>query len=377
VRITVELVQAVPERRLWGSSYDGDMKDIFALQSQIASQIAGEIRITLTAPDRARLARVRAANPDAYLAYSKGRFFWNKRTEEDLKKAIGHFQQAVEKDPNYALAYDGLADCWVGLGWYGYLAPAETFPHAKAAVIKALSLDNSLAEAHTSLAFVSLYFDRDWARAEREFRRAIDLNPNYANGHHWYAEFLSLVGRHDLAIAESERARELDPLSNIINTWVGSRYFFARQYDKALEQYRGAVEMDPTFVPAHLVLGQAYEQKGMLHEAIAEIERAVSLSGGSSVYAASLAHAYGVAGRRTEALHLLEDLKKLAERRFVSSYDLALAHLGLGDKAEVFVLLNRAVQERSPRVAFLGVEPRFDTLRADPRFGELMRAVGL
>ncbi len=377
VRITVELVQAVPERRLWGSSYDGDLKDIFALQSHIARQIADEIRVTLTVPDQARLARVRAANPDAYLAYSKGRFFWNKRTEEDLKKAIGHFQQAVEKDSKYALAYDGLADCWVGLGWYGYLAPSETFPHAKAAVIKALSLDDSLAEAHTSLAFVSLYFDRDWARAEREFRRAIDLNPNYANGHHWYAEFLSLVGRHDPAIAESERARELDPLSNIINTWVGSRYFFARQYDKALEQYRNAVEMDPTFVPAHLVLGQAYEQKGMLHEAIAEIERAVRLSSASSVYVASLAHAYGVAGRRTEALKLLEDLQKLADRRFVSSYDLALAHLGLGDTAKSFVLLHRAIEERSPRVAFLGVEPRFDGLRADARFRELMREVGL
>ncbi len=377
VRISVELIQAGMDRRLWSNSYERDLRDVFALQADVALSIADEIRVTLTPPDRARLARVHASNPDAYQAYSKGRFFWNKRTEEDLKKAIGFFQQAVDKDPAYALAYDGLADCWLPLGWYGYLSPSATFPHAKAAVTRALSLDDALAEAHTSLAFVSLYYDRDWTKAEREFRRGIALNPNYANGHHWYAEYLTLVGRHKQAIAESERARELDPLSTIINTWLGSRYFFARQYDKAIEEYRNAVEMDPNFVPAHLVLGHAYEQKGMLKEAIVEFERAVSLAGSSSIYAASLAHAYGVSGRRVEALRVLEDLRKMADSRFVSSYDLALAHLGLGENAKAFELLNAAVQERSPRVVFLGVEPRFDGLRADPRFRELMRSVGL
>ena len=377
VRISVELIQAGMDRRLWSNSYERDLRDVFALQADVALSIADEIRVTLTPPDRARLARVHASNPDAYQAYSKGRFFWNKRTEEDLKKAIGFFQQAVDKDPAYALAYDGLADCWLPLGWYGYLSPSATFPYAKAAVTRALSLDDALAEAHTSLAFVSLYYDRDWTKAEREFRRGIALNPNYANGHHWYAEYLTLVGRHKQAIAESERARELDPLSTIINTWLGSRYFFARQYDKAIEEYRNAVEMDPNFVPAHLVLGHAYEQKGMLKEAIVEFERAVSLAGSSSIYAASLAHAYGVSGRRVDALRVLEDLRKMAESRFVSSYDLALAHLGLGENAKAFELLNAAVQERSPRVAFLGVEPRFDGLHADPRFRELMRSVGL
>jgi TolB-like protein/Tfp pilus assembly protein PilF len=377
VRISVELIQAGMDRHLWSNSYERDLRDVFALQAGVARMIADEIRVTLTPPERARLGQVHVSNPDAYQAYSKGRFFWNKRTEEDLMKAIGFFQQAVDKDPDYALAYDGLADCWLPLGWYGYLSPSATFPHAKVAVTRALSLDDSLAEAHTSLAFVSLYYDRDWTKAEREFRRAIDLNPNYANGHHWYAEFLSLVGRHKEAIAESERACELDPLSNIINTWLGSRYFFARQYDKAIEEYRNVVEMDPNFVPVHLVLGQAYEQKGMLQEAIAEFERAVTLAGGSSVYAASLAHAFGVAGRRAEALKVLEDLRKMAESRFVSSYDLALAHLGLGESTKAFELLNAAVQERSPRVAFLGVEPRFDGLRADPRFRELLRSVGL
>jgi TolB-like protein/tetratricopeptide (TPR) repeat protein/DNA-binding winged helix-turn-helix (wHTH) protein len=376
VRINVELIQTATDTRIWGGSYDRDLKDIFALQTEVAQKIADEIRVTLRPPDRARLARRRAPDPDAYLAYSKGRFFWNRRTEGDLKRAIGYFQQAIAKDPNYALAYDGLADCWLPLGWYAYLAPSETFPYAKIAVMKALALDDSLAEAHTSLAFVTLYYDRDWANAEREFRRAIELNPNYANGHHWYGEFLSLVGRHEEAIAESERARELDPLSTIITTWVGSRYFFARQYDRAIEQYRSAVEMDPGFVPVHLVLGQALEQKRMYQEAIAELEKAVSLSGGSPVYIASLAHAYGVAGRQSQAKKLFNDLGKLRKQRYVSSYDLALASLGLGETDQAFAFLAQAVEERSPRAAFLGVDPRFDGIRSDARFKELTIRIG-
>jgi TolB-like protein/DNA-binding winged helix-turn-helix (wHTH) protein/Tfp pilus assembly protein PilF len=377
VRISVAFVQAATDKRLWSNSYEGDLRDVFALQAGVARSIAEEIRVTLTASDHARLARLRTFDTEAYQAYSKGRFYWNKRTEEGLKKAIGLFQQAVDRDPDYALAWDGLADCWLPLGWYGYLAPEATFPHAREAVTKALALDDSLAEAHTSLAFVDLYYDRDWAGAEREFRRAIALNPNYANGHHWYGEFLSLVGRHKQAIEEAQHARELDPLSAIINTWVGSRYFFARQYDKAIEEYRNALEMDPDFAPARLVLGQAYEQLGMRQEAIAELERAVSLGGSNSVYEGSLAHALGIAGRHVEALQAVRRLNEMAKTRFVSSYDLALAHLGVGDEAKTFALLKAAVQERSPRVVFIGVDPRFDELRMDPRFQQLLRSIGL
>ncbi|HEY6344744.1 MAG TPA: winged helix-turn-helix domain-containing protein [Bryobacteraceae bacterium] len=194
VRVSVELIQASTDKHLWSNSYEGDLRDVLALQATVAGRIAEEIRVTLTPPDRARLARARVLNPEAYEAYSKGRFFWNKRTSEDLKKAIGFFQEAIDKDPEYARAYDGLADCWLPLGWYGFLAPSATFPQAKDAIAKALTLDDSLAEAHTSLAFVDVYYDRDWIAAEREFRRGTELNPNYANGHHWYAEFLSLVG---------------------------------------------------------------------------------------------------------------------------------------------------------------------------------------
>jgi tetratricopeptide (TPR) repeat protein len=234
-----------------------------------------------------------------------------------------------------------------------------------------------MAEAHTSLAFVNLYYDRDWTGAGREFRRAIELNPNYANGHHWYGEYLSLVGRHPEAIAESQRARELDPLSNIINAWVSSRYFFAGQYDKAIEEGRNAVQIDPDFAPARLVLGQAFEQKGMLGEAIAELHKASTLAGGSSMYAASLAHALALAGRRPEASRMLQDLRREAARRFISSYDLAIASVGLGDKSKTFELLWAAVREGSPRVAFLGVDPRFAEMRADPRFSALLRSIGL
>ena len=376
VRINVELIHAGMDRHIWSNSYEGDLRDVFILQAGVARKIADEIRVTLTAPDRARLTRVRTADPDAYRAYSEGRFWSNKRTEEDLKKAIGFFQQAIDKDPNYALAYDGLADCWIPLGWYGFVAPSEAFPRARDAITKALSLDDSLAEAHTSLAFVTAYYDRDWAGAEREFRRAIELNPNYANGRHWYAEFLSLVGRHAQAIAESQRARELDPLSSIIDSWVSSRYYFARRYEDAIKEGRNAVDLSPDFAPAHLVLGHAYEQKGMLREAVTEFETASRLAAGS-MYSASLAHALAGAGRRSEALNLLEVLRTTAKRRFVSSYDLAICEMGLGNKDQTLDLLNAAVQEHSPRVAFIGVEPRFDELRADQRFAALLRSLGL
>ena len=375
VRINVELIQGGVDRHLWSNSYQADVRDVFTVQSQVARQIANEIRVTLTPTDRARLARVRNYDDEAYRAYSKGRFLWNKRTAQDLTQAIGFFEAAIEKDPNYALAYDGLADCWLPLGWYGFLPPSETFPHAEAAIAKALSLDDSLAEAHTSLAFVNVYYERDWPGAEREFRRAIELNPNYANGHHWYAEFLSLEGRHAEAIAESQRARELDPLSTIINAWVSSRYFFAGQYDKAIEEGRNAVSMDPGFPPAHLVLGQAYQQKGMLPEAIAEFEKA--MAGDGSMYAANLAQALGVAGRRAEAAKIGEELRAKAAREFVPSCDLAMAQLGLGDKEKIFHLLETAVGERSPRTAFLGVDPRFSGLRADARYRQLLLSMGL
>ncbi|MEO7649173.1 MAG: winged helix-turn-helix domain-containing protein, partial [Bryobacteraceae bacterium] len=312
IRINIQLVQAGVEKRIWGQTYERDVRDVLTLQSEVTRAIVDEIRVRLTPGEQARLTKAHASNPEALIAYAKGRLFWNRRTEEGLRKAVGYFEQAIEKDPGYALAYAGLADSWVPRAWYAYLPSKEAFPHALKATTKALELDPGLVEAHTTLAFIKLYYEWDWEAAERQFLGAIELNPNYANAHHWYAEYLSLVGRHDVALREAERARELDPFSTIINTWVGSRYYFARRYDLAIEQYRSAVELDSNFVPARFALGQAYEQKKMFHEAIAELEKAVNLSGGSPVYIASLAHAYGVSGRRGDSLRLIDDLKELA-----------------------------------------------------------------
>jgi TolB-like protein/DNA-binding winged helix-turn-helix (wHTH) protein/tetratricopeptide (TPR) repeat protein len=376
IRINVALVQPSIEKRIWGQTYERDVRDVIKLQNEVTRAIVDEIRTTLTPGEQARLTRVRSSNPEAHIAYAKGRFFWNMRTEVGLRKAVEYFEQAIEKDPGYALAYAGLADSWVPRAWYAYLPANEAFPHARRAVAKALELEPDLVEAHTTLAFIKLYYEWDWDAAERQFLLAIKLNPNYANAHHWYAEYLSLAGRHEAAIREAERARELDPISSIINVWVGSRYFFAQKYDLAIAQYRSAVELDSNFVPARLALGQAYVQKKMFHEAITELEKAVSLSGGSPVYAASLAHAYGVAGRKTDALRIIDDLEELARRRHVASFDLAIGWLGLGDNKRALASLEKALEERSPRLLFLSVEPRFDPLRSDAGFQALIKRVG-
>ena len=377
LRITVQLVDARTDRHIWAEDYNRDLRDVVAVQGDVARRIAEEIRITLTPEQRAELTSRHQINPEAYEAYLRGRYFWNRRTEEGMKKAIEYFEQSMDKDPNSPLAYDGLADCWLSLGWYGYLPPKETFPQAKAAAMKAMELDASLAEAHTSLAFASMNYDWDWSAAEREFQKAIELNPNYANAHHWYADYLSAVGRHQEAITESKRALELDPVSPIINAWLGWRYFFARQYDLAIEQYLKTLEMDPTFVPAHLVLGQGYEQKSMPEKAIDELQEAVSLSGGSSLYVSSLAHAYATAGRRAEAERLLRQMNERARHNYVPSFHIAIIHAGLGQRDQALVWLEKGYQERSAWMVWLKVDPRFDVLRSDPRFQDLLRRVGL
>jgi tetratricopeptide (TPR) repeat protein len=377
LRITAQLIDARTDRHLWAEDYNGDLRDVVAVQGEVARRIAQEIRTTLTPAERAQLTSQRQVNPEAYEAYLRGRYFWNKRTEEGLKKAIAYFEQSMAEDPNSPLAYDGLADCWLSLGWYGYLSPKETFPQAKTAAKKALELDPTLGEAHTSLAFASMNYDWDWSAAEREFQKAIELNPNYANAHHWYADYLSAVGRHEQAVTESKRALELDPVSPIINAWLGWRYFFARQYDLAIEQYVKTLEMDPTFVPAHLVLGQAYEQKSMPEKAIEELKKAVSLSGGSSLCVSSLAHAYAIAGRRSEAEMLLHQTNERAQHAYVPSFHVAIIYAGLGRKDETLAWLERGYQERSAWMVWLKVDPRFDFVRSDARFQNLLRRLGL
>src|SRR5712691_2752197 len=322
VRITAQLIHAATDQHLWAESYERDLRDVLSLQSEVARAIANEIQIKLTPQDHARLASIRSVDPEAYHLYLKGRFYWNKRTEESLKKGIEYFHQAIDLDPNYALAYAGLADCYGLLGWdlFGSLPPREALPIAKAAAKKALEIDDNLSEAHNSLAWTKLVFDWDWSGAESEFKRAIELNPGYAVAHHWYAECLAGMERYDEALAEIKRAQESDPLSLIISAVVGWILYFDRQYDQAIVQFQKALELDPNFWVAHWCLGQPYEQKAMFAEAVAEFQKAIDLSAGSPLALAALGHAYAVSGKTTEAQRVLNELKESSKRRYEDSF---------------------------------------------------------
>jgi TolB-like protein/DNA-binding winged helix-turn-helix (wHTH) protein/Tfp pilus assembly protein PilF len=312
VRITAQLIEASTDKHLWSQSYEGELRDTLALQSRVASAIADQIRINLTPREQAALKNVKVVNPEAYESYLKGRYFWNKRTADGLKAALAYFKQAIEEDPKYAKAYSGLADTYALLGdWqYAVMTPKEAFPEAKAAAIHALELDNTLGEAHNSLAFVLDGFDWDLDAGGKEFRRAIELNPGYATAHHWYAWHLSLLGRFDEAIVEMRKAENLDPLSLIINADLAELLGLAHSYDESIRQSLKTIEMDPNFALAHNHLAQAYLQKHMYAEAVTELRKAVKLSGNSPTCLANLARAYVASGKRSEAITLLSDLKK-------------------------------------------------------------------
>jgi tetratricopeptide (TPR) repeat protein len=316
-------------------------------------------------------------NPDAYEAYLKGRYSWNKRTADGLKKAIDYFNQAIEKDPDYAPAYAGLADAYALAGdWkYGVLAPREAYPRAKAAATKAIALDSSLGEAHISLAFCLDGFDWDWESAGREFTRGIELSPGYGTGHEWYGWHLAVLGRNGEAVAEVEKAKSLDPLSLIIGADLAEELLVAHRYDEAIEQSRKTVNLDPYFAPVHFVLGQALTQKHIFNEAIAELQKAIDLSPGSTAFRANLAYAYAVSGRTDAAVRILDDLKNRSNDRFSNSAVIALVYVGLGEKDQAIDWLEKAYAERfSPYVL---MRPCFDALRSDPRFQDLLHRIHL
>jgi len=373
VRITAQLIQAEQERHLWAESYERELRDILALQSEVARAIASEIRLKLTPQEQTRLASARPVNPEAYELYLKGRYQWNKRTEEGLKKSLEYFQQAIRVDPSYALAYSGVADCYEVLANNAFVLGTEAYPKARVAALKALELDDSLAEAHTSLAMV--FFDYEWDRegAQREFRRAIELNPGYATAHHWYALTLAWVGRADEAIREIEQARRLDPLSARINTNVGLVLYLARQYDRAILELRRALELEPNAPTAHNILGRTYLQKGMNQEALAEMQKGVSLTPGDPPDLPGLAYAYAVTGKRGEALKILGRLKGLSKRRYISPHLIAKIYVGLGEKEEAFAWLQKAYEVRDGQMDSLKVDAVLDPLRSDPRFQDLLR----
>ena len=376
-RITANLLHARTDRHLWAGTYERDLRDILELQDQVAQGIASEIRVKLTPHERIQLASSGQINPEAHEAYLKGRFFWNKRTEQPLKKSIEYFEQAIEKEPRYALAYVGLADSYSILAQWDFLPPHEAYPKARAAATKALEIDEGLGEAHASLALVKQWYDWDFVGAERKYTRAIELNPNYAHAHHWYSELLGEMRRHEEAIAEIRKARGLDPLSLIINCIVGETFRFARRYEQALEQYRKTLEMDPNFAGTHEFLGRAYVEMGEYEKAISELRKGVALSAGSLGIIAELGHAYAVAGKRREAFQILRELKDASKRRYVSPFLMALIYTGLAEKDQGFLWLEKAYEDRSNLMSSLNVDPRFDPLRSDPRFQDLMRRIGL
>jgi eukaryotic-like serine/threonine-protein kinase len=377
VRIALELLQARDERQLWASTYDRVMGDIFEVQSDIAGQIVGKLGVALPESERTRLQARPTANHEAYTLYLKGRYFWNKRNQEDIETALHYFQQAVDLDPGYSLAWVGIADTWIFRGWYSILAPRDAFPKAKAAVLRALEFDSTLAEAHASLGHIHLEFDHDWEAAEQEYRRAIQLNPRYPTAHHWYGGFLSAMGRHREALQQADTARQLDPLSPIIQTWVGLRYYFAREPDRAIEEYRKALELDRDFAPAHWHLGWAYEQSGQFQQGITEEERALAIDPNNLQYLASLGHAYAVAGKVREARATLARLTRASETRHVSAYHVALIHIALGDVKTGLTWMQRAYQEQSPWIGYMKVDPRCDPVRSQPVFQRLLQTANL
>ena len=376
VRITPELVRATDGMEVWSQSYDRVIDDIFEVQSDIAGQVIERLGITLT-EERAPPRTEPTGNPEAYTLYLKGQHFWHKRTAEDVQKGLSYFEQAVDLDPNYALAWVGIAQTWIFRGWYSVLPPEETFPRATEAAERALAADRLLAEAHTARAHIYLEYDHDWEAAEREYLRAIELDPKYPLGHHWYGGFLSAMGRHEEALEQAHTARRLDPLAPIFSTWVGLRHYFARRYEVAIEEYEKALELSPGFAPGHWHLGWALEQTGRFEEAIAAAQTAIDASGGNPLYIASLGHAYAAQGETHKAREILGELEGLADERHVSAYHTAVIHAALGAHEEAFRLMATAFDERSPWIGYIQVDPRLDPLRQDPRFPHLLRRARL
>jgi TolB-like protein/DNA-binding winged helix-turn-helix (wHTH) protein/Flp pilus assembly protein TadD len=346
IRVHAQLIRAATDEHFWSEAYDRDLRDVLSLQSSVAQSIARKVEVTISGEEHARLSAARTVDREAYEAYLKGRYYWNKRTADSMPKAALYFEQAISKDPRFGAAYSGLADCNSGLAWHGFMSPAEVLPKAYAAAQKAVEIDPQSAEAHASLALV-LEHKWDWAGAEVEFKRALALNPQYANAHHWYGDYLSIQGRHDEALVEAKRALELDPLNLMIGTWVGLRYYLARRYDDAIEQSRNTVDLDPNFAAAHLILGESYVQQGKHKEGLDELQKAASLSGDSPLYMAQVGVSLALAGEKKEALRVIRELQDTSGKRYVSPYGFAQIYATLNDKQQTYKWLEVVARKRS------------------------------
>ena len=376
IRVTVQLVSVQDRVPLWGQKFDEHFTNIFAVQDRISEQVARALMLTLSSAEREMLNKHHTENSDAYRLYLKGRYFWNKRTVEGLKKGVGYFNEAVEEDPSYALAYVGLADSYSLLSDYGGLPPKEAYPQAKRAAMRAVELDERLAEAHATLAYIKSGYDWDWLGAEERFRRAIELNPNYETAHQWYAEYLSGMGRHQEAIAEIRKAKEINPLSLIINAVEAWVLYHAREYDQAIAQAQRVVEMDPHFAEVYEYLKRCYDQKGMYKEAIAARQMRRKLAGLDAQETEALREAAAAASARVYWRKRLEQDVEESKRELSTPFDMAEIHAQLGEKDQAFAWLERAYEERYFMMLYLKVAPNLDPLRSDRRFEDLLRRVG-
>jgi serine/threonine protein kinase/Flp pilus assembly protein TadD len=376
IRITAQLIHATTDRHLWARSYERDFRDVLALQDEVARAIAGQIQARLTSDEQARLSRARPVNPQAHDAYLKGRYEWYRWRPENYRKALDYFRQAIAIDPSYAPAYAGLAEAYSRLGDSAW-RPADAYPKAKSAALKSVELDPELAEARTALGMSILFNDWDWAAAERELRRGIDLDPRSPIAHMAYSAFLGLMERQEEALVQMNRGRELDPLSVTTRGVKAFRLFSARRYDEAIEESKSALELDPTAIQARATLGRAYLQKGMVGPAIAELERTVDLSRRDMGPVAWLGYAYGVAGQKEKAQAVLRELQQRFQEGYVSPPLVALVFLGLGDRDRAFEWLEKGYALRDSLIVRLNATREFDALRSDPRFADLKRRVGL
>ncbi len=375
--IQVDLIRVHDGSQIWGQKYKKRLSEMHTLWREFSSDLIYRLRVNLSASQQEKIAKRSTENTEAYLLYLKGRYCWNKRTPDGLKKGIEYFREAIENDPTYALAYSGLADCYCLLSEYGVLPPGDTFPRARGAAKQALQIDDELAEAHASLGAALHSYDWNWPAARQEYDRAIELNPNYATVHHWYALYFVTIREFEKAKFEMQKALDLEPLSPVINTGLAWPYYFEGKYDPAEEKLQKSMELTPDFFLAHWGLGLVNEQKKKFPEAISAFQRAVTLSGEGPVMLAALGHAYAVSGQTGEATKIIEELQEKSKQRYVSPYFLAAIYAGLGDKDRALALLQEACAQHSDWLIYLGVDPRFYVLRSDPRFTELLQRVGI
>jgi TolB-like protein/DNA-binding winged helix-turn-helix (wHTH) protein/tetratricopeptide (TPR) repeat protein len=371
--VSVELVDVTRDSQVWGATYNGHTSDLLNVEDAVMRQVLTRLRLPISRPEEAKLLRLDTDNADSYELYLKGRYEWNQRTETALMKGIDYFQQAIAKDPGFARAYAGLADSYFILGNFTFVSPGEAYPKARAAALEALRLDDRLAEAHTALASVLEAYDWDWDGAGREFRRALALNPNYATGRAWYAQYLMLTGHPGEAIEEIRAAQRLDPLALVDNVIAGRLFYYAGRYDQAIQEFTKTLDLEPGYAAARLGLGQVYEAQGRNREAVVEFERARASDQDSALILAGLAHALAVSGDRKGAQELLAELREMSKRRYISPANLALVYVGLNQPGEALAALEEAYRERSNWIPYLRIDPRFDALRSNPRFIQIVR----